>query len=77
MPSLELADFGWDHFVYSQLSDDLPRTSIPVRVMSVQKSGLQVAAPDLETHIDPANSTDRCQCGYPVCRFVKKSSGSR
>jgi ribosome biogenesis GTPase len=52
MSSLTLADFGWDNYFHSQLSADLPPTSVPVRVMSVQKSGLQVAAPDLETHVD-------------------------
>lgn len=52
MPSLELADFGWDHFFHGQLSDDLSPTSIPVRVINVQKSGLQVAAPGLETHVN-------------------------
>ncbi len=52
MSSLTLADFGWDNHFNSQLSEDSSPTSIPVRVMNVQKSGMQVAAPDLEMHVD-------------------------
>ena len=52
MASLELADFGWDQFFHSQLPDDLPPTTVPVRVMNVQKSGLHVAAPEVNAHID-------------------------
>jgi ribosome biogenesis GTPase len=52
MASLELADFGWDQFFHSQLPDDLPPSTVPVRVMNVQKSGLHVAAPEIDTHID-------------------------
>jgi ribosome biogenesis GTPase len=52
MASLELADFGWDQFFLSQLPDDLPPSTVPVRVMNVQKSGLHVAAPEIDTHID-------------------------
>ncbi len=52
MSSLSLADFGWDNYFHSQLPEDLSPTSVPVRVMNVQKSGLHISAPDLETHID-------------------------
>ncbi len=52
MASLELADFGWDQFFHSQLPDDPAPSAVPVRVMNVQRSGLQVSAPDIDMHID-------------------------
>ena len=52
MAALQLADFGWDQYFHSQLPDDLAPSTVPVRVMNVHRSGLQVAAPDIDTHID-------------------------
>jgi hypothetical protein len=52
MPHPELSDFGWDQFFHSQLPDDLPPSTMPVRVMNVQKSGLHVAAPEIDAHVD-------------------------
>jgi len=52
MPNLELTDFGWDQFFHSQLPDDLPGSTVPVRVTNVQKSGLHVVAPEIDAHID-------------------------
>jgi hypothetical protein len=34
MPHPELSDFGWDQFFHSQLPDDLPPSTMPVRVMN-------------------------------------------
>ena len=52
MAALELADFGWDQYFHSQLPDHLPPSTVPVRVMNVQRAGLQVSAPDIDMHID-------------------------
>jgi len=57
---LELADFGWDNFYNSQLTEELPPSTFPVRVMNVQKSGLQVSAPDVDSHIAAAMVSDAC-----------------
>jgi hypothetical protein len=60
MASLELADFGWDQFYHSQLPEDLPPATIPVRVMTVQKSGLHIAAPDIDAHIEVSMVGENC-----------------
>ena len=52
MAALQLADFGWDQYFHSQLPGDLAPSTVPVRVMNVHRSGLQVAAPAIDTHID-------------------------
>lgn len=48
---LALADFGWDNFFQSQLTEELPPSTFPVRVINMQKSGLLVSGPGFETHI--------------------------
>ncbi len=85
MASLELTDFGWDQFFHSQLPDDLPPTTVPVRVMNVQKSGLHVAAPEIDTHIDASMVSQDfiatvgdwllfdCESGRAVQRLERKS----
>ena len=85
MASLELADFGWDQFFNSQLPCDLLPTTVPIRVMNVQKSGLRVAAPDTDVHID-ASMADQdlaatvgdwllfdCESGRALQRLERKS----
>ena len=57
---LGLADFGWDNFYQSQLTEELPPSTFPVRVMNVQKSGLHVSAPDFNSHIAAAMVGDDC-----------------
>lgn len=54
MNNLQLADFGWDNFFNAQLPVDLTMSTVPARVMNVQRSGLQIAAPDLDVHVDIA-----------------------
>ena len=85
MASLELADFGWDQFFLSQLPDDLPPSTVPVRVMNVQKSGLHVTAPEIDTHIDASMVSQDfiatvgdwllfdCESGRAVQRLERKS----
>ena len=46
-----LSEFGWDNFYQSQLTEELPPSTFPVRVMNVQKSGLHASAPNIDTHI--------------------------
>lgn len=60
MAALELADFGWDPYFHSQLPGDLPPSTIPARVMNVHRSGLQVAAPDIDAHIDAGMVGEEC-----------------
>ena len=60
MASLELADYGWDHFFHRQLPDELPPTIVPVRVMNVQKSGMQISSPNIETHLDASMVGEDC-----------------
>lgn len=55
-----LADYGWDHFFQSQLAHGLPPSIFPVRVMSVQKSGLHVSAPDFDSHIEAGVVSEEC-----------------
>jgi len=51
MEPLQLSDFGWDQFFNAQLPVDLPPSTVPARVMNVQRSGLQIAAPGLDAHV--------------------------
>ena len=51
MSSLALADYGWDTFFQNQLDHATPATIVPVRVMNVQKSGLQIAGSALDQHV--------------------------
>ena len=60
MTILTLADFGWDQFFHSQLPQDLSPATVPVRVMNVQRSGLQVAAPGIDLHIDVTTVGEDC-----------------
>ena len=55
-----LADFGWDNFYQSQLTEELAASIFPVRVMNVQKSGLHVSAPDVDSHIAAAMVDEDC-----------------
>ena len=60
MATLELADYGWDHFFHRQLPNELPPTIVPVRVMNVQKSGMQISSPNIETHLDASMVGEDC-----------------
>jgi len=85
MASLELSDFGWDQFFHSQLPDDLPPSTVPVRVMNVQKSGLNISAPDVDAHIEASMVSKDfdvtvgdwllfdCESGHAVQRLERKS----
>jgi ribosome biogenesis GTPase len=52
MQSVQSIDYGWDRFFAAQLPADLPASIVPARVMNVQRSGLQIASPDVETHVE-------------------------
>jgi len=52
MDRLQLSDFGWDQYFNAQLPGDLLPSTVPARVMNVQRSGLQIAAPGLEAHVE-------------------------
>lgn len=54
----ELADYGWDSFFQQQLSADESVAVVPVRVMNVHKSGLQIAGVDVDTQVDPVVNND-------------------
>jgi len=49
----ELADLGWDSFFQQQLTDEQSAAVVPVRVMNVHKSGLQIAGIDVDTQVEP------------------------
>lgn len=60
MATLQLADFGWDQFFNAQLTADLPPSTVPARVMTVKRSGLQLAAPDIDRHVDASMLGEDC-----------------
>jgi ribosome biogenesis GTPase len=49
----ELAEFGWDSFFQQQISDEQSVSVVPVRVMNVHKSGLQIAGVSVDTQAEP------------------------
>jgi len=53
----ELADFGWNTFFASQLDDDDSVAAVPVRVMTVHRSGIEVAGPGVNTTLAPFKTT--------------------
>jgi len=64
MTPSELADFGWDSFFQQQLTDGQSPLVVPVRVMNVHKSGLQIAGVDVDTQVEPlSNDDDRATVG--------------
>jgi ribosome biogenesis GTPase len=46
--SVELADFGWREFFATQLDSNDVATCLPVRVMAVHRSRIQVASPAID-----------------------------
>lgn len=47
-----LSDLGWDPFFQQQLSAEEASGTVPVRVMNVQRSGLQVCGETVNQHIE-------------------------
>jgi ribosome biogenesis GTPase len=54
----ELAEFGWDSFFQQQISDEQSVSVVPVRVMNVHKSGLQIAGVSVDTQAEPLTDDD-------------------
>ena len=54
----ELADLGWDFFFQEQLADEQSAAVVPVRVMNVHKSGLQIAGIDVDAQVEPISDDD-------------------
>ena len=48
----ELAEYGWDSFFQQQITDEQSVPVVPVRVMNVHKSGLQVAGVNVDTQAE-------------------------
>lgn len=55
---LTLTDFGWSNHFQAQLSLEEVETTSPVRVMTVHRNALEVAAPDLSLRIPPVRATE-------------------
>lgn len=49
----ELSDLGWNPFLNAQLDPGDMSTTVPVRVMAVHRSGLNVEGPGIERFIPP------------------------
>ncbi|MFT5500114.1 MAG: ribosome biogenesis GTPase [Woeseiaceae bacterium] len=56
MSSSNLAELGWDSFFVQQFAADSSSALIPVRIMNVQKSGLQVLGENIHAHIQLSGS---------------------
>ncbi len=54
----ELAEFGWDSFFQQQITDEQSVPVVPVRVMNVHKSGLQVAGVNVDTQAEQLTDND-------------------
>ena len=54
----ELAEFGWNSFFQQQISDEQSVSVVPVRVMNVHKSGLQIAGVSVDTQAEPLTDDD-------------------
>lgn len=54
----ELAEFGWDSFFQQQITDEQSVPVVPVRVMNVHKSGLQVAGVSVDTQAEQLTDDD-------------------
>jgi ribosome biogenesis GTPase len=54
----ELAEFGWDSFFQQQITDEQSVPVVPVRVMNVHKSGLQVAGVNVDTQAEQLADDD-------------------
>jgi ribosome biogenesis GTPase len=54
----ELAEFGWDSFFQQQITDEQSVPVVPVRVMNVHKSGLQVAGVNVDTQAEQLTDDD-------------------
>ena len=53
-----LAEFGWDSFFQQQLTDEQSSSVVPVRVMNVHKSGLQIAGVHVDKQVAPLADND-------------------
>ena len=51
MTSTTLARLGWDSFFLQQTFGDDSSSVVPVRVMNVHRSGLQVAGKGIDLHL--------------------------
>lgn len=54
----ELAAFGWDSFFQQQIADEQSMPVVPVRVMNVHKSGLQITGVNVDTQAMPLTDND-------------------
>lgn len=79
MTQPELTEFGWDSFFQQQLTDQPAAPVVPVRVMNVHKSGLQIAGVDVDTHVAPvSNDHERVTVGDwllfnpDTCRIIRR-----
>ena len=54
----ELAEFGWDSFFQQQITDEQSVPVVPVRVMNVHKSGLQIAGVNVDTQAEQLTDDD-------------------
>ena len=52
MTSIKLLKLGFDFFFQQQLNFDEIETNVPVRIMNVQRSGLQLMGDNIDQHIE-------------------------
>lgn len=52
MTSMKLLNLGLDFFFQQQLNIDDTETTVPVRIMNVHRSGLQLTGDDIDQHIE-------------------------
>jgi ribosome biogenesis GTPase len=74
MSSLNLAELGWDSFFVQQFANDNSSALIPVRIMNVQRSGLQVLGENIDARIQLSGSDHELRATVGDWLLVDKQS---